>query len=222
MRANRKNLLLAAIVAGVLFFPRSAAAVGEIDGPPRVLETRGGPEARLGTEWSPLAKGDRLPKGTQVRTSSDAWVFFAFDAALECVAQLGPESRIAMRGGADGPVFLEKGKLLLLREPHRKTDVFLIATGGARIYVESGGILAEVKSDGTLIKVFGDRVRVATGAKGALKDVTEGFEFRLRGGKSEIRRMMYADYTEWLAWVKRSYEIKDNVDADALDKEYTL
>ncbi len=221
MRADRKKTFFLTAAVCVLFFTRAAWAIGEID-VPRVLETRGGSEVRLGAKWNPLAKGDFLPKGAEIRTPSDAWVFFGFDAALESVARLGPESRMAMRGGSGGPVFLEKGTLFMLREPRVKTDVLLVATGDARAYVEAGGISAEVKSGGTSIKVFGDRVRVATGTKSKLKDVAEGFECRVRGGVVETRRMTYADYSEWLAWAKRGYEIKDAADAGVLEKEYGL
>jgi hypothetical protein len=219
VRADRKTLF--AVLALLFFWPHSSSPAAEID-VPRVLEARGGPEVLLGARWNPLVKGARLPKGTEVRTPPDAWVLFAFDAALESIGQLGPDSRLAMRGGPGGPVFLEKGKLFLLREPHRKEDVFLIATADARVYVESGGVSAEVKSGATSVRVFGDRVRVGSGAKSALKDVTEGFELRVRRGETSTRRMAYDDYTEWLAWVKRSYEIKDDADERVLEKEYGL
>ncbi len=221
MRADRKKYFSLAAALNAFLFSIPALAVGEID-VPRVLETHGGPEVRLAAKWKPLVKGDSLPKGAEIRTPSDAWVFFAFDAALESVARLGPESKMGLRGDAGGPVFLEKGTLFLLREAHGKADMFLVATGDTRVYVESGGISAEVRSGGTVIKVFGDRVRVATGTKSALEDVAEGFECRVRGGVLDIRRMIYADYAEWLAWAKRGYQIKDDADADVLEKEYGL
>lgn len=221
MKSDRKRTFLLCAAMCAFFFAHPVGAVGEVD-VPRVLETRGGSEVRLGAKWNPLAKGDLLPKGAEIRTSSDAWVFFGFDRAFESVARLGSESRMAMRGGVGGPVFLEKGTLFVLREPSSKADVFLVATADARVYLESGGISAEAKSTGTFIKVFGDRVRVAAGTKSALKDVAEGLECRVQDGAFEMRRMTYADYSEWLAWAKRGYEIKDNAAADVLDKEYRL
>lgn len=211
----------AALALSLAFFCPRPASGAESDGP-RVLEVRGDAEVRKGARWSPLEKGDRLPKGAEIRTPEDAWVLFAFDGSLESLAQLGPESRMGLRGGSGGPVFLEKGKLFLLREPRRKADTFLLATGDARAYVEAGGVTAEVKPGLTSVRVFGDRVRVATGPKSALRDVAEGFEFRVRRNEPSLRRMAYADYTEWLAWVKRSYSIKDGVDKRVLEKEYGL
>jgi hypothetical protein len=40
--------------------------------------------------------------------------------------------------------------------------------------------------------------------------------------KVETRRMVYADYAEWLAWAKRGYQMKDRLDADVHEKEYRL
>lgn len=210
---RRAVLIASAALALALAAPVEGA------GAVRVVGVSGEAEFRApGREWRALKTGTLLPKGSDVRTGEAGGARLAFDARLDHVAELGSDARLALRGGAGGPLVLEKGRMQLLRES--EGPVFVVMAGDLRAYVETGGLTFEASRDGSWIGVFGGRVRVGRGQARSLVPVDEGHG--LASSDDAPRRMTYAEYSKWLSWVKAWYETKDKIDERVLELEYGL
>lgn len=187
-----------------------AATVLDVSGAAEVLPPSAG-------RWIPLEKMTPIQSGSKVRTDDKGSAQFLFEKNLETTVKLDKESQISFPVGRSLTVFLEKGRLFVLRE-EGAAGLFEVRTQHLRMHLGLGGCILDVSAKRLRVRMFGGESSL--GSQGALK---EGYQFlgHYGGKKTDTRktRMIYHDSIDWQAWVRQWYEIKDDFFADQLEKE---
>ena len=184
-----------------------------------VMEVSGGAEVLRPSSlrWIPLEKMTSIQSGSKIRTDDKGSTQLFFEKDLETAVKLDKNSELSFPAGKPLTVFLEKGRLFVLRE-EAATGFFEVRTRHLRMRLGLGGCILDVSAKGLRIRMFGGEASLSS--HGAL---AEGYQFsgHFMGKKTEVRktRMIYRDTLDWQAWVRDWYEIKDDFFADKLEKE---
>ncbi|GEM_PF-1425645 len=188
-----------------------AATVLDVSGGAEVLH----PSVR---RWVRLEKMTPIPSGSKVRTGDKGSTQIIFEKNLETVVKLDKNSQLSFPTGRPQTVFLEKGRLFVLRE-EGAAGAFEIRTRHLRMHLGLGGCILDASAKGLRVRMFGGEALLDS--QGA--PLAEGYQFlgHFAGKKAEKRktRMVYHDTIDWEAWVRRWYEVKDDFFADKLEKE---
>ncbi len=230
---KRYTLKLIAVILLFLSFTTQSAWSGEIQYA-KVVEIGGAAELLkpLGQRWVPLMKDTTLKKGAKIRTGSGSFVQIAFEGNLETVGLLEGDSRLDIMNDPPTRVFLDRGEFLIFRETETSNKSGLkklgVLTREALVEIQLGGCSVQTFDKGTWVRVFGEKAEVMNlktrSAAARSKTVEEGFKLFIGRivPESVLQRMGFADYAEWQGWIKKLYEAKDDLAADALDKELAI
>jgi len=216
MRCFSKGLMAGFLVALALVTPAWGFET------PKLIRTAGKVEvlAPGPGRWKPASEGQRFEPGSRIRTGPDSEAEIAWDKAFDVVIRLGGGSRLDFLVAQTYPsAFLERGSLMMICEPERIRNFFKLGTKDLRVRIDRGGLEMTVTSNATRLRVFGERMRTSFLDKRPPRWVGEGFKLFARRHASEAVRMDYDDYKEWLVWVPRLYERKDDFNADQAEKE---
>ncbi len=206
----------------VLFSPRPCAASHEIP-VATALDVSGVAEVLQPSVsgWMPLKKMTPIQSGSKVRTGDKGSTHIIFEKDLETAVKLDKNSELNFLTDRPLTVFLEKGRLFVLREEGAEA-LFEIRSRHLRARMGLGGCILDVTAQGIRVRMFGGEALL--GSQEA--PLAEGYQFsgHFRGKKTETRRnrMIYRDIIDWQTWVRQWYEMKDDFFAAKLEKEMGL
>lgn len=184
-----------------------------------VLEVSGGTEVLRPSalHWIPLEKKSSLPGGSKVRTGDKGSTHLLFEKDLETAVKLDNNSQLSLPRGRALTVFLEKGRLFIVREGE-VAGRFEIRTRHLRIQMGPGGCIIDASKKSVRVRVYGEPVLLNTSG-----ELAEGHQFssHFAGGSAagRITRMSYRDMIDWQAWIRQWYEMRDDFFAERLEKE---
>ncbi len=219
MRHFQKIILAAGFCA--VFLPDLCTASQEMPAA-TVLDVIGGAEVLRPSalRWIPLEKKSSLPGGSKVRTGDKGSTHILFEKGLETVVKLDNNSELSLPRGSALTVFLEKGRLFVMRE-EGASGPFEIRTRHLRLRMGLGGCILDASKRAVRVRVYGEAVTLNT-----VGELAEGHQYsahfdgeRVTG---KITRMIYHDSMDWQAWFRRWYEMRDDLFADQLEKEMGL
>lgn len=212
----QKLTLIAAFC--ILFSPRLCAASQEIP-VATVFEVSEGAEVLRPSmrSWIPLEKMTLLPIGSKVRTGGKGSTHIIFEKDLETTVRLDKNSELSLPLDRSLTLFLEKGRLFVLRE-EGAAGRFEIRARHLRVRMGLGGCILDASKKDARVKVYGGDVSLSSTGT-----ISEGYQFWGRSeGKKRIgrkTRMTYRDTVDWQAWIRQWYEIRDDFFAERLEKE---
>lgn len=193
----------------------------------KVIDVSGTAEIQTagGDRWQPLRAPRLLAGKDKVRVPEKSYVEFASDRALGGLFLLAGGSELEVMGDDRTRFFLRQGGISVLRE---RDDVSAAAAGEEPVLqiftrdmivsVRQGGFSVASYAGGSQLRVFGEEAGVeeldSRGGAGRTRTVGEGFKFtRLASSKkrqAEPARMEFADYENWLRWMRKCYKRKDD------------
>ena len=221
----------------VLFFLLSAGNLFADPEYPKVLAVFGKAEIlEPPNGWRKLESASSLKKGFKLRTGDKSSVEIVWDSELENMAMLDENAHLDILSQNPPRLFLMRGKFFVLREEsasgdHEKTRLPMkFFTGDTLVEMKEGGCSIEAGKKETMVKVFSEKASIFSLKEHRVssegKSAEEGFKFF--SGKmdprisSRFQRMSYGDYADWQAWVRKSYEIKDDRAAKAFQEGIVL
>lgn len=201
--------------------PASAADIESF----RVLALEGSVEVQSAAgAWKPAAAQAVLRKADRLRTGAGSWAQLAFDRDLHGGARLGPQSQLRLVSVVPPRLALEKGTLLVhrsgesdgLSDPPDRRSIspapLTIEAGALEVGVRWGGAGVELAASGPLVRVYDERAQIARRSGEEPLTVHEGFRYEAaRKGPGALFRMEYSDYLDWQDWMRRLYELKDDL-----------
>ncbi len=229
MRAGKWYGFFVFVCALCLFLSFPAVAKASQESFPKVFEVSGPAEVfePSSRHWAPLEKKMILKKDSKIRTGDKGSIHIVFDDQLNTAVRLARNSQVSFpKPSASFSISLEKGRLFVIRE-EKASGFFEIHSRHIEIKMGLGGLILDASKEGILVRVYGGPVffKPASGSgSGRTESIGDGFKF-FRGGWRRVKgldrmaRMVYQDYIDWQPWARQWYEMKDDFNAERLEKE---